>query len=372
MTENILSQIEVGYSLIEFLDRVYDKSGSTRSQNTARTSVKHFERYCNYKKISVSQVIEQFKTWMKEGDFQSVYAFLDKWVSFMSKDHEDVEITSFFGKEQTTLKKHSPRTIRTYFAFIKKWLRMCHKIRLLQEDIADCVQFPKIIQEQRKALKVETIKLILENCSKKRRCLYLVLLSSGMRVGEAIALKKKHFDLDSDPCKVTIPASITKTKEGRVSYISSEAKRLLLRIIKDKQVDELVFGTNDEIYRAVVNEDQRFAKLRKSINLIEKYEDSGRNTISIHAFRRFFHTRASNKHGSDYANAMDGHSAYLKQYYELDEQTRIKMYKELEPDLLIYSSVTETVKDKQITEMEKEMAKMKAKMARFEDMYEPK
>lgn len=392
MKKNIMAQIEVGYSLNEYLDRVYDKSGSERSRATARTSIKHFEIFCKHEKMSVNQVIEQFRTWIKENDFQSVYIFLDKWISFMSKDHEDVEMVSFFGKDITTLKKHGPRTIRVYFAFTKSWLRMCHKIRLLQEDIADYVQFPKVIQEQRKPLDVETIKLILENCSKKRRCLYLVLLSSGMRIGEALALRRKHFDLNSDPCKVTIPAGITKTKTGRESYISSEAKRLLLKIINDKEDkfktrhekkdlteedkkyldNERVFGTYDEIYRAVVNEGQRFGKLRRSINLTEKYEDSPRNTVTIHTFRRFFHTKASNKHGSDYANAMDGHSGYLKQYYALDEQERIKKYKELEPHLLIYSSVTETAKDKKITEMEKEMSKMKAKMARLEDMYEIK
>jgi len=53
----------------------------------------------------------------------------------------------------------------------------------------------------------------------------------------------------------------------------------------------------------------------------------------------------------------------------MDEKKRIKMYKELEPHLLIYSSKTETEKDKKLIEMEKEMAKMKAKMARFEVIY---
>ena len=387
-----MSQIEVGYSLSEWLDRVYEKSGSERSRTNARIAIKWFTTYCKHENLSIPQVIEQFRTWIKDNQLENVCYFLDKWIRFMSKDHNDVKIISFFGKDVTTLKKHSPRTIRSYFVFIKAWLRMCHKIRLIQEDIADYIQFPQLVKEQRKALKLETIKKLLENSSKKRRCLYLVLLSSGMRIGEALALKKKHFDLDSDPCKVTIPANMTKTKEGRESYISSEAKRLLLKIINDKENkfktrhenkdlteedkkyldNERVFGTYDEIWRAVQNEDQNFSMLRKHLNLTEKYENSDRNLVSIHAFRRFFHTKASNKHGSDYANAMDGHSGYLKQYYDNEDKERVKMYKELEPHLLIYSSVTETAKDKQITEMEKEMAKMKSKMARLEDMFETK
>ena len=367
-----MAQIEIGYSLPEYLDRVYDKSGSERSRTTARIAIKHFETYCKHENLSVNQVIEQFRTWIKENHFDNVCFFLDKWVSFMSKDHNDIEIISFFGQEFSTLKKHSPRTIRSYFVFIKSWLRMCHKIRLIQEDIADYIQFPQIIKERRIALEFETIKMILENSSKKRRCLYLVLLSSGMRIGEAVSLKKEHFDLDSNPCMVTIPASVTKTKQGRESYISSEAKRLLLKLVKNKKDNERIFGTYDEIWRSVQNEDQRFSQLRKSLNLTKKYENSPRNLVSIHAFRAFFHTKASNKHGSDYANAMDGHSGYLDQYYRNTPEERARMYKELEPHLLIYSPITETAKDKQITEMEKEMSKMKAKMNRLEDMYETK
>ena len=370
MIENSMSQIEVGYSLPDYLERVYEKSGSERSKTQARIAIKHFETYCNHENLTVPQVIEQFRTWVKENQLENVCRFIDKWIRFMGKDHDDIEIVSFFGKKLTTLKKHSPRTIRSYFVFIKSWLRMCHKIRLIQEDIADYIQFPQIIKEQKRALETETIKLLLENSSKKRRCLYLVLLSSGMRIGEAVALKKKHFDLNSNPCKITIPGGITKTKQGRESYISSEAKRLLEKLTKNKQDNERVFGTYEEIWRSVQNEDQRFSVLRKDLKLTEKYENSDRNIISIHAFRAFFHTKASNKHGSDYANAMDGHSGYLDQYYRNTPEERAKLYKELESNLLIYSSVTETAKDKQITEMEKEIAKMKSKMTRFEDMYE--
>jgi len=365
-----MSQIQVGYTLSEYLDRVYEKSHSERSRNSAKVSIKHFETYCEQEELTVFQVIEQFRTWIKENQIENVYFFLDRWIRFLAKPHDNIHLKYNFGRDIVTLKAHSPRSIRTYFAFVKSWLRMCHKIRLLHEDVLDYIQFPKIIKDPRKALDLETIKKILENSSKKRRCLYLVLLSSGMRIGEAVALKKKNFDFDSKFCKITIPAAITKTKEGRESYISSEAKRLLLKITKDLNDNDLVFGNSNDNHRAVLNEDQIFGRLRDSLQLNEKYENSTRYTVIIHAFRRFFHTKASNKHGSDYANAMDGHSGYLKQYYALEESERIKMYLELEPSLLIYSTHTETDKDKKITEMEKEMDKMKNKMLRLEKIYE--
>src|SRR3972149_1878708 len=50
--------------------------------------------------------------------------------------------------------------------------------------------------------------------------LYLALLSSGMRIGEAVAIRKKHlkFVYSKDKqvrTRIDIPANLTKTKTGR-------------------------------------------------------------------------------------------------------------------------------------------------------------
>ena len=47
--------------------------------------------------------------------------------------------------------------------------------------------------------------------------------------------------------------------------------------------------------------------------------------------------KASQKHGTEYANALDGHSGYLEQYYRITLNRRGEMYQELEQDLLIES-----------------------------------
>ena len=59
------------------------------------------------------------------------------------------------------------------------------------------------------------------------RTLTLMLSSSGMRVGECLALKSSDIMLDKNPVRINIRAEATKTKKKRVTFISSEAKAIL-------------------------------------------------------------------------------------------------------------------------------------------------
>ena len=66
-----------------------------------------------------------------------------------------------------------------------------------------------------------------------------------------------------------------------------------------------------------------------------KYED-GSFKISTHSLRAYFFTQAVRKHGENYAHRMTGHSGYLMQYDRMNDEEKLKMYLELEPDLSIY------------------------------------
>jgi len=72
------------------------------------------------------------------------------------------------------------------------------------------------------------IKRVIEHLNIADKTLVLVLLSSGMRVGECLKLRLKDIDLNHKPVRVTLPAHITKTKKKRVTFISEEAKQVLV------------------------------------------------------------------------------------------------------------------------------------------------
>jgi hypothetical protein len=176
-----------------------------------------------------------------------------------------------------------------------------------------------------------------------------------MRVGECLNLRKRDFDFTKDPVLVTIPAKFTKTKQARQTYVSREAKEVLLRMVKLKADDDPVFIKKISPHM-VVTQEKLFSDLREKCGLTERYPDSQRFVTNIHSFRSYFHTKASKVHDDQYANAIDGHQSYLGQYYRLTDEERATMYKELEPSLLIYN-----------VEMAKKQKDLEAKLTTQQD-----
>jgi len=174
------------------------------------------------------------------------------------------------------------------------------------------MSFPKPKKEPRRAISLETVKRVFDYSSRSKKALYYLLITSGIRLSEGLALKKQDFHLKENPVRITLPAEITKTNEGRDSYITSEAFEKLKPFLEGKKDNEIIFSDGD-IDRAVTLEEQAFSYCRKKLNLLEKYPNSPRYVVNIHCFRAYFHTKASQKHGSDYAHALDGHGSYLKQ-----------------------------------------------------------
>jgi len=183
-----MSYLTTTLSNDEWFERIYRKSQSQSSVRSAKAALKTFQSFCLEKYAKDAQaVIQDLKT--NPGD--RVYIFLDKFVGFMNDKH--------------------PTTIRTYFGFIRSYLRT-QGVKTNLEEIKDFVNFPKPEKERRKPLTKETVRKLLDNSKEQRKALYLALLSSGMRVGEALALKKRDFDFSKDPVMISIPARYTKTK----------------------------------------------------------------------------------------------------------------------------------------------------------------
>ena len=107
--------------------------------------------------------------------------------------------------------------------------------------------------------------------------------------------------------------------------------------------------------------------LREKLGMTEKYEDGVRFVVAIHSFRAYFHTKASNRHGTEYANALDGHTGYLEQYYRLEPQERASKYLELEQDLLIESVIPsrDKAKDQKIALLETKVAELQIEFDRM-------
>ena len=228
-------------------------------------------------------------------------------------------------------------------------------IKLTKEDVGNNIDFPKIIKEQKYPLQIDIITSILRIAKYDKQSLYLALLSSGMRIGEAIQVRKRDVFTEFQRIMIRLPAKTTKTKTGRTVYLSKEASRTIYPKLKRINDDELVWGTNENPKLSVMAEDVAFRRYLEKIGLDEKY-DSGTRKITLHSFRAYFFTKATRCHDENYAHMMTGHGGYLMQYDRLTDEEKLDMYLELEPDLLVYDQTKNEEKIRKLKDANRKLA----------------
>jgi len=189
----------------------------------------------------------------------------------------------------------------------------------------------------------------------KVRAFFLVLASSGMRIGEALKLKVEDLDLNSDPPRINIRGEYTKSGNSRVAFISCEAKEFLEEWLKVRD-EELKVAVKRSRFKKGA-EDTRVWPFESNIayfiwrNAVKKagfgkrfqYNNSlERFTVHPHVLRKFFRTRLGSVIPVDVVEALMGHEGYLTEVYRrysLEELA--KFYKQGEYTLLIFTEAEE-------------------------------
>lgn len=182
-------------------------------------------------------------------------------------------------------------------------------------------------------IKMDHLRAILPLMSTRNRALTLVLLSSGGRIGEVLALRLKDIDLDATPARVVFRATTTKNKERRISFITPEAVEavkawLAVREEFIRTAAARVKGLAGAGYAAEksLDDDRLFPFENTSYRIglraalvragfADRCEDTGRFLIHPHGFRKFFRTHFGAAAGVDVAEVLMGHAGYLGGVY---------------------------------------------------------
>jgi integrase len=340
---------ELGYLNVQrnrdrFLTNKFNKSKSTSTVDFCKGALLSFDKFsfAKFGKDSTEQVIEDIKR-LPESRHESV--MVDLFQKYLHWKHEDSKASTSVAYYQTAVE---------YFAY--------HQLRINHYNLRRDIILPEDPKNMKHALTLAEIRKIIDNSRPKRKALYTVLISSGMRIGETMGLKKRDFDFSQERICITIPAKLTKKNTERQTYISKEAEHYLLPLIKKMNQDDLIFSANKDIRKSVDNEILNFWHLRKKTELDVKYDDATVHKITLHSFRAFFETQASNTHGLEYAHALIGHSGYLEQYYRLSDEERLEKYIELEPKITIGEDFRNQIKidkqSKKISELEENTQKI--------------
>ena len=184
---------------------------------------------------------------------------------------------------------------------------------------------------------------------------------SGVRVGELVQIRKRDIDSTKIPIEIKIQASYTKTKRARITFVTRETAPMLIRLLKRKKEEELIFGTNEDSYIARGTEKAEFTYYRNQLSKIypefgERYQSNNRHKKTIHSIRSYTSTQCAEAIDEAWGHDVIGHSKYLGQYIR-NQDKRAEKYRKSEPYLMIYEKEVVVEHDEEVNEIQAQLNK---------------
>jgi len=298
----------------------------------------------------------------------------------------------------------SNATIRQYFTTAKEFLNDCG-CKIYSEDIKRKIKLPRKIVTITEGLTKESVAQILRLANYKLSTLILLACSSGMRLGEILQLKLSDIDFDTKPTTIKLRAETTKTREGRITHISTETTQALKDYLaKSKNTDYVFLIDYDEKLKKLEesktssgklkarmekklegltseeklrfrlritkhNFENQLTRVKADIPELNQRAENGRFHVHFHAFRYFFKTQVTDAHESDFAEALMGHKSTKLIYYRQNSKKRQKTYLDVEHALTI--SETEHI-EKNYTELQQDNQELRGELnslvSKFRDL----
>lgn len=281
---------------------------------------------------------------------RSLEAYADRYFS-AERDYEaDLQqLVSIIGDSP-------PKTIRLYMASVKMFL--------LENSVELSQRFWRRLRGRVKGSRARTIDRVPSNRELRQilmhlpfhgRALFLMLSSSGLRIGEALQLTMDDIELGRNPAKITVRGETTKTGNPRVSFASTETVELLKQWIPqrqdylqsavgkshiyDKELDDLRFFPFSESTAGTMWRNA----LRKA-GLDSRDKSTNRYKLHIHVLRKFYRLKLRSVIPVDVVEALMGHEGYLTEVYRRYSVVDLaKFYKQGEQVLQVFGSDIEEI-----------------------------
>jgi site-specific recombinase XerD len=229
------------------------------------------------------------------------------------------EIEAFIEHEQDRGMK--PMTVRGRLGLIKAFLRYLIEEGVVRHEVLSKRIGVKVPDALPKAIAPEDVKALLSVIDNTRnRALVLMLLRTGMRIGELLALRIQDIDLREQ--KVFIHEA-RKTGMGRVVYFSADAKDALVAWLeqKDPREDVLAYGKK---YESITYTAARlmFVRYLKKAGLLHK-------GYTLHCLRHTFASELLNAGMRlECLQPLLGHTSVevTRRYARLTDKTREEEY----------------------------------------------
>lgn len=308
----------------------------------------------------VTTVKGGFKDMTKAGYRSAIFQFLDGRFGNVRKkkdstpeeraQYEELATEYFEGevhpledlktfKDYLTTIKRPPHSISQNIACVKIWLEH-YDHTLNSKEIRD---LKKYMPTQRAGVTREdevtadTVRLILSHSGDVRlRAAILIMLSSGIRIGEMLQLNFNDIKMDKNT--IYISDLISKSGEERITFFTDEAKEALQQYIEErKRIMERAVKRSSVIKKNYnMNQTEVFpittAAIRKSLiralkraEIYRKDARTSRTTIHPHSFRKFFSSTLKMAGcPEDVVEELMGHRAGLASSYRRFGESQIR------------------------------------------------
>lgn len=345
-----MSYLETRITRTEFIKT----RGAYNTQESAKGSLRLLDYFCKsvHQKDSDEVILEIQNAINQDKNYDRLYRFCNTFVQWLQEDHPEVIIQ--MKKYTTFIKRHSPSTIKTIISYLRSYLEEFGQIEFSDRRFKRMVKLPRDIHEEPEPITKEEIRAFIEVSTPKRRTLYMALKDSGMRIGEALQLKKKDIDLKTNPVTITIQANYTKTKRGRTTHITRETRPYLQRILDRIENNDLVFGASENQFSSVRIEENIFRRARNKLGFTERYDSNYRFKKNLHSLRAYCATQLAEIYGEEFAHGFIGHKKYLGQYIR-NKNKLAEKYLRAENSLMIYQTVEVVDQSLTIEQAKKEL-----------------
>lgn len=347
-----------------------------------RDHLKPFESFAmNYYNVDLDSLLIN----MREGKY-NVYNILSEFTSYLQDLNYNRSLSSV--------------TLRNRVKIVKNFLEF-NDVDISDNKFKLKVRLPKAIKKNKEALTKDDVRDIILACSDVRLKTYVMFLAAtGMRAVEALSVRLKDINFDSNPAAVKIRGGFTKTKQDRYVYLTSEIVQQLkiwldykYRYHRSCYVDKEngnykseyitpVRKPNDlvlAIYGKPDNADLRvmyvdiaasYAKMLDRIGRGDREDNNKRRKITFHSFRRFVKSTISDLGYGDYSEWFIGHSGST--YYRKTEKEKAEIFAKIEPYLtfLDYSELEARGADvvTKLQEKDKQIEALTKKQEQFEHL----
>ena len=370
-----------------FLERKFRRSRSFKTIETYKQAINKFTVFLASKySLDFIQLLKAIESKQKDP-----LDIIDDYYTFLTKCPNKTGKTGL-----------SRSTTANYLSVAKEFLNG-EGCKIYQEDIRNRFRLPPISRTYEKGLSRQTINRVLRLSNPKLSCTILMACSGGFRIGEIVQLQISDIDFTTNPTTITIRAETTKTRQTRVTHISSEATTALkdylaksglreyndedkyiilkhhderirslkhnitgkefdkkpvvhLRKLLEKWETELqILGSEERYARdvtvAIQSLETKLSKVVREIPDLNTKNDNGRNYFHFHALRAWFKTQVTDAHQSDFAEALMGHSSLKLLYYRQNDKARAETYRQIEHAV----TIADTEKfDENFTEMQED------------------